>query len=89
MATYSVHILPSVRRDLTALPRLVKRRVGRAIGSLAHEPRPRGAVLLSGSSDERIWRIRVGDYRVLYQVRDKELVVLVIRVAHRREAYRP
>ena len=58
-----------------------------AIDGLATEPRPVGAKLLSGTSDERIWRLSVGDYRVLYQVSDSILLVLVVRVADRREAY--
>ena len=58
-----------------------------AIDALAHRPRPPGAKLLAGTGDERIWRIAVGDYRVLYQVVDERLVVLVIRVANRRDAY--
>jgi len=45
-------------------------------------------MLLSGPGDERIWRIRVGDYRVLYQIHDADLVVLVVRIAHRRDVYR-
>ena len=51
-------------------------------------PRPHESTLLTGSPDARIWRIRVGEYRVLYEVRDDELVVLVIGIGHRREVYR-
>ena len=53
---------------------------------MAAQPRPHGAKLLSG--DHAIWRLRVGDYRVLYEIRDAVLVVLVVRIGHRREVYR-
>jgi mRNA interferase RelE/StbE len=56
---------------------------------LSNDPRPEGTKLLSGTSDERIWRLAVGEYRVLYQVTDRILLVLIVRVADRREAYNP
>jgi mRNA interferase RelE/StbE len=55
---------------------------------LETDPRPRGAIRLAGYAQERLWRIRVGDYRVLYEIRDEVLLVLVVRVGHRREVYR-
>jgi mRNA interferase RelE/StbE len=57
-----------------------------AIGGLAAEPRPAGAVALAGRPG--VLRIRAGDYRILYEVRDDRLVVLVISVGHRRDIYR-
>jgi mRNA interferase RelE/StbE len=60
-------------------------RITAAIDGLAGEPRPRGAVRLAGRDD---FRIRVGDYRIVYAVNDQERLVLVARVAHRRDAYR-
>lgn len=63
----------------------MRERVGTAIESLAAEPRPRGVVKLAGRDD---FRIRVGEYRIVYAVDDAEQVVLVARIAHRREAYR-
>lgn len=65
----------------------MKVRIGRAIEGLAQQPRPAGAQLLSGSTSPT-WRIRVGDYRVLYEIHDDELVVLVVGAGHRREIYR-
>jgi mRNA interferase RelE/StbE len=62
------------------------RRIGARIDTLALAPRPAGAKQLAGP--ERFYRIRVGDYRVVYQVLDKILKVLVVRVGHRREVYR-
>ena len=83
---YRVVLLRSAARELDALPQPMRRRVARAIGALATEPRPPGVKLLSGP--ERIWRVRVGDYRVLYRVDDDRVVVMVVRVRHRRDAYR-
>jgi mRNA interferase RelE/StbE len=85
---YSVEILPSAKREMTKLTPPTRQRVARTVDRLAREPRPRGARLLSGSGDRPIWRVRVGTYRVLYEIRDDRMVVLVIRVAHRRDAYR-
>ena len=85
---WSVVLAPAARRQLAALPADIQRRIGRVIDGLAAQPRPRGAKLLAGRPDERIWRIRVGDHRVLYEILDGELVVLVAAIGHRREVYR-
>lgn len=82
---YRIDIDPAAVRDLAKLPRDVLPRIDRAIMRLAEDPRPRGAIKLKNSSDE--WRIRVGSYRVVYEIHDDRLVVRVIRAAHRREAY--
>jgi mRNA interferase RelE/StbE len=84
---YRVELLPSAHRELQGVPRDARLRVVNAIDDLATEPRPVGATLLSGAGPVRIWRLRVGQYRVLYQVEDDRLVVLVVRVADRREVY--
>ena len=83
---WSVVLAPAARRQLAALPADIQRRVGRVIDGLAAQPRPHAAKLLSG--DGSIWRVRVGDYRVLYEIRGVALVVLVVRIGHRREVYR-
>jgi len=85
---YSLRILASARRELERLPAVAQQDVRHAIRGLAHDPRSPGARILSGAGAERIWRIRKGDYRVLYEVDDDRPVVLVIRIAHRREVYR-
>jgi mRNA interferase RelE/StbE len=64
----------------------VQRRLDPALLALADNPRPPGCVKLSG--EESLWRVRVGDYRIVYQIQDKLLKVLVINVGHRREIYR-
>ncbi len=85
---YRVSLQSTARRELASLPVAIQRRIGRAIDALGIEPRPPGSRLLADRADVRIRRIRVGDYRVLYQVKDDQLVVLVIRIGHRREVYR-
>ena len=83
---HAIEFAPSARRELRKLPREVQLKLNERIDSLSSDPRPRGSKKLRGSDE--LWRIRVGDYRVVYEVRDKILVVLVLRVAHRREVYR-
>jgi mRNA interferase RelE/StbE len=83
---YRVQLLPAARRQLERCAPAVKQRLKTAIDGLATNPRPVGATRLKGPDD--ITRIRVGDYRILYRVLDERLLVLVIRVGHRREVYR-
>lgn len=61
-------------------------RIVNAIGELANNPRPHGCIQLRGGSGE--YRIRVGNYRIIYDIQDQELIILVLRVGHRREIYR-
>ena len=78
------------RRAVKAIARLCRKdqqRVRAAIDLLADEPRPPGCVALSG--EDSVYRVRVGDYRILYEVVDARLIVHVVRVGHRREVYRP
>jgi mRNA interferase RelE/StbE len=84
--SYRVVLRRSAARELEDLTQPIRRRVTRAIGTLAADPRPTGSKLLTGP--ERIWRLRVGDYRILYRINDDMVEVLVIRVRHRGEAYR-
>jgi mRNA interferase RelE/StbE len=83
---YAVAFLPSAVRQLEALPGAARRSVLAAVEALASDPRPAGARRLEGIP-EGVYRIRAGDIRVLYQVKDARLLVLVVRVANRREAY--
>lgn len=83
---YAISYVPSAARVMRKLDRTVARRLANAIGELASEPRPPGCRQMKGGDGE--FRIRVGDYRVVYDVRDEELVVLVLRLGHRREIYR-
>ena len=83
---YRVEIKASAVKEIASLSRRDQRRVVRAIESLADDPRPPGARKLVGSEDA--YRIRVGDYRITYQVLDDVLIVYVVRVGHRRDVYR-
>ena len=83
---YSIGYTTSAQRELRKLDSSVRRRVRAAIDALAEDPRPNGCKKMSGF--ETLWRIRIGDYRVVYDVIDEQVIVTVVRVAHRREAYR-
>jgi mRNA interferase RelE/StbE len=83
--TYTILILPRVQKQLRRLPRDPYERIRDTIRSLAKEPRPRGSVKLTGRDG---WRVRIGDYRVVYEIRDDQRIVTVLDVGHRREIYR-
>lgn len=84
---YRVELESRARRDLRALPSQILRRVDGAITSLEKNPIPLGAVRIRGRSGDG-WRVRVGDYRILYTVDHEHMAVRVYRVRHRREVYR-
>ncbi len=83
--TYRVTLAPSAVRQLRRFGPDVRRRIQAAIELLAVEPRPPAATRLVGGSGE--WRVRTGSYRIVYEINDKELIVLVLRMGHRREVY--
>jgi len=86
MASYKVQISKSVRKkDLPAIPKADVAKIVRRIESLAGNPFPEGAIRLKGREE---WRIRQGDYRILYVVEHEIVTVFVIKVGHRREIYR-
>ena len=83
---HSILIRPAAIRDLKALPTQILARIEKAMARLQMDPRPPGAKKLVGYENE--WRLRVGDYRVLYLIDDGFRQVIIARIAHRREAYR-
>ena len=85
MTKYSLEIKPSAARELDALDDAMFARFDRKILALAENPRPHGCKKLRGYKDQ--WRIRVGDWRVLYIIDDAAKRVSITRVAHRREVY--
>jgi len=85
VASYSVLIKRSAAREIEALPTRDRRRVVSRITALAAEPRPPNCEKLSGQDK---YRIRQGNYRIIYEVVDRELVVHVVRVGNRRDVYR-
>ncbi len=84
--TYRVQVTPTAAREFKRLDHQTRTRVRSALTGLADEPRPPGAKKLTGSKAD--WRLRVGDYRILYEVDDPAGTVMVWRITHRREAYR-
>jgi mRNA interferase RelE/StbE len=85
LATYRIELKPAAVRGLRKLPQDIQQRVARKIEALARNPRPAGVEKLKGLPD--LYRLRVGDYRFLYQIQDKILLVLVVQIGHRREIY--
>ena len=83
--TFAVLITPSAARQLHKCDPPVRRRLQAAIDLLCENPRPSKAVQLVGGGGE--WRVRTGDYRIIYEIRDDHLIVLVLRVGHRRDIY--
>lgn len=83
---YVVRYDPRAVKELTKLDKPIACRILKAVDALGDQPRPSGARQLVGFPG--LWRIRVGDYRVVYTIKDAELVVLALRVAHRSEVYR-
>ena len=83
--SYALTIERAARKSLEKISPPHQERLIEAIEALAADPRPPGVKKLRG---REAWRIRVGAYRVIYEIHDDELVVLVVRIRHRREAYR-
>ena len=85
MASYRLVIKPSAGKEIEALPKQDRRRIVAKITSLSRDPRPPGCEKLSGHDQ---YRLRQGNYRILYAIQDLDLVVVVVKVGHRRDVYR-
>jgi mRNA interferase RelE/StbE len=85
MASYELVFKKSVAKDLRAFPNQDVKRIMQRIRTLADDPRPAGCEKLSGQ--ER-YRVRQGVYRIVYEIEDDKLTVLVVKVGHRRDVYR-
>ncbi len=83
--TYTVEFTRKANKALLKLPSEVQQRLVRAAEELEEDPRPHGTKKLKGEDD--LYRIRVGDYRILYTIEDDKLIVLVVRVGHRKDVY--
>ena len=79
-------VATSAARALRKLDEITQRRIARTIDCLAFQPRPHGSQKLKGEND--LYRIRAADYRVIYTIRDEQLIVLVIAIGHRSDIYR-
>ena len=85
---HDIQTTPAAQKEIDRLPRQSRARVEAAIANLADDPRPQGARNLHGTV-ENTYRVRVGNYRVIYRIYDAELVVLIVRVGDRKDIYRP
>ncbi|MFQ5829973.1 MAG: type II toxin-antitoxin system RelE/ParE family toxin [Candidatus Methylomirabilia bacterium] len=85
MASYRLLIKPSAVKELEALPLKDRRRVVARLRGLSDQPRPLGCEKLTGHD---LYRVRQGNYRILYEVQDHDLTVAIIKIGHRREIYR-
>jgi mRNA interferase RelE/StbE len=83
---YTVLLSPRADRDRRGLPDQIRLRLRNALLALETDPRPISAAKLSGEHNR--WRVRVGDYRILYELNDASQQVLILRIAHRRDVYR-
>lgn len=86
MADYAVVFARSARKELQNLDPQVARRIIKQIEALVSDPRPPGVVKLEGAAD--LWRIRVGQWRVVYRISDRDRLVDVVAIRHRSDAYR-
>lgn len=85
MANYRIVFARSAERDLHKLPRIVQQRAMQSIDALATAPRPAGVKKIVGTAD--LWRIRVGDYRIIYRIDDRERLIDVTHIRHRKDVY--
>jgi mRNA interferase RelE/StbE len=87
VSSYRLDIGAAAQKEIDALPDAVLPRVNDRIRSLAYQPRPAGCTKLKGYKD--LWRVRAGDWRVLYIIDDQVKCVNIVRIKHRREVYEP
>jgi mRNA interferase RelE/StbE len=83
---YTIRFKKSAEKELERLPAQIIKRIGKAIDALKENPRPSGSKKLEGQQ-ESLWRIRIGDYRVIYSVEDVIKIVEIRKVGHRKEIY--
>jgi mRNA interferase RelE/StbE len=82
---YTIEFKRTAMKELASLDPLAQRRIKEKIDTLAENPRPQGTIKLKGHSSA--WRLRVGDYRIVYEIHDNILVVVVLRTAKRSDVY--
>ncbi len=85
MGKYKIEIKKSAVKEIKKLPGKDIKKILEKISSLADDPRPQNCIKLSA---DKKYRIRIGAYRILYEIKDKLLVVIVVKVAHRKDVYR-
>lgn len=85
MSGYSIQFRSSARKDLQKLPPSILGSILESISKLAETPRPSGCKKLQGHKN--LWRIRIADYRVIYEIDDKGKIIIIAAVSHRKDAY--
>jgi len=88
MPTYSIEFVKSARKEFERLPAKMRVRTVEALKLLAENPYSELLKVKKMRNSDKLFRIRLGDYRILYEIKNENLVVLVIKVGHRREVYR-
>ena len=83
---YSILLAPTAERQLRSFAPAIQKRLVKRMKMLQDDPRPQGAKKLAGEDD--LYRIREGDYRIIYTIQSKELIVLVVKIGDRKEVYR-
>jgi len=83
---YSILLAPSAERQLKTLAGPIQKRIVKRLRTSAANPRPQGVKKLAG--EDGVYRIREGDHRIIYTIRDEELIVLVVKIGARKEIYR-
>lgn len=83
---YTIELTKTARKQFDHLPISIQNKLEKKIDDLAQNPRPHGVMKLT--HEDNLYRIRLGDYRVIYQIQDKILLILVVKIGHRREIYR-
>ena len=85
MAKFEITFRPSVAKDVKGIPATDMKRILERINALAEDPRPPGSIKLSG---KEYYRIRQGDYRIIYEIIEERVVIVVIKIGHRRDVYK-
>lgn len=85
---YKIEFNKHCLKDLEKIPRPFRKNIQKRINALSQEPRPDGCKKLQGSDKVPLYRIRCGDYRIVYAIQDEMLIIFVIQIGHRREIYR-
>jgi len=82
---YKIEILSTADKNLRRINSKDREKIAQGINKLSNNPRPQGSKKLKGSD---FYRLRIGDYRVIYLIKEKQLIVIIVRIGHRREIYR-
>lgn len=88
MKKYKIHIAESAKKALSKIPKKDREKIEETISFLEVNPRPFGHIKLKSSSKTSLYRIRYGDYRVVYSIKDEVLLILVLEIGNRKEIYR-